>query len=794
MDRADFDALYELVWPRAASPEEVRKAKWTWFRQNLAAAPDSGVIAQLSNVRPRLQARCGQRRETRLIRCAVSCSPRCRALLGTAQGPCGMLAAVQAYELQQLFFPEASANISCPLGTSTCVLSQTREGGLSGVNAEERSVALANGIARMLWVVAAAAARAVPDPTPATPLPTGGARGQAAGSEAASGAATGGSEDASSDAQASATSHSAAGSAASGSESSGVAPPAGRMPAAGRAPQATWVTVAADFAAAVASACSVDSDADFEDPFEASALAAAPSASVPCLRTETFESEAALAEAVGASAAALTEPGSPAVVCLLMSLLLTRGVEATAKEARLDPMLATLVYRDGCSEQALLNLCLTGRAVNDVAAQHWVDWTGSPLIGFLTDADGVHAADCFQFPTLPIFVLNSGGHYTTVFSPSPAAAAVDKTPPSPPPPSSGGGKEPKASAASRAGGGNARARAGSADASVDAAGAALAAAETAAMLEAALGPEGAAEALSLAGLLPSSESRPNHPSSAGTTGSGSTGGVLDDARDKSAGSPKAQPGAGGGGEAGTPGRASAAAAASSDAGAAASASPGAADGDAASAARDATSAAAAQANSWRLDPPVFAFFHLNGLRPLHADGKATRESTFRLALFGEFAPSGRAGGKPPKGVPSPAGQQADNKARKIKRILQHRVAPGGSKEGGPFEFLVVCEANGSMEGTGADVPPYWPARWYCRDCTLKGEWGAYNAAEALECVLCSKPARECGWAHWLSESQLPKGMLKDWRRSHAPAALKVLRTRWPRADAEWEGPPPALFG
>ncbi|KAA0150374.1 hypothetical protein FNF29_05386 [Cafeteria roenbergensis] len=389
MDRADFDALYELVWPRAASPEEVRKAKWTWFRQNLAAAPDSGVIAQLSN------------------------------------GPCGMLAAVQAYELQQLFFPEASANISCPLGTSTY------------------------------------------------------------------------------------------------------------------------------YAAAVASACSVDSDADFEDPFEASALAAAPSASVPCLRTETFESEAALAEAVGASAAALTEPGSPAVVCLLMSLLLTRGVEATAKEARLDPMLATLVYRDGCSEQALLNLCLTGRAVNDVAAQHWVDWTGSPLIGFLTDADGVHAADCFQFPTLPIFVLNSGGHYTT-------------------------------------------------------------------------------------------------------------------------------------------------------------------------------------ANSWRLDPPVFAFFHLNGLRPLHADGKATRESTFRLALFGEFAPSGRAGGKPPKGVPSPAGQQADNKARKIKRILQHRVAPGGSKEGGPFEFLVVCEANGSMEGTGADVPPYWPARWYCRDCTLKGEWGAYNAAEALE--------------------------------------------------------------
>lgn len=699
---------------------------------------------------------------------------------------------MQAYGLQQLFFPGATADISPPLGTSTCVLPQTREGSLSSVGADERSDALAAGIARMLWVVARAAAKSVPDVTSVRKPQSQGASSQPAGCNDAEAAATGPASEASAPASTS--------SAAAAPEGEGSSASAGEGSAAEGAPQAVWVSVAAAASAAVSSACSVASADDFVDPFEAAALDAAPSGSVPCLQTETFESEAALAEAVRASSSALSAPGSPAVVCLLMSLLLTRGVHATAKEARVDPMLASLIYRDGCSEQALLNLCLTGRAVNDVAAQHWVDWTGSPLIGFLTDADGFHVADCFQLPTLPIFVLNSGGHYTTAFCPNPAAAAVDKTPPPPPQARPRGRKGAKGGDAQPSGDHCTRPRAGSAEADIDATSAAVAAAETAAMLEAALGPEGAAEALSLAGMLAPAKSpqgtNAEEPGAAppALASGGAVGGPASDAKVMPA------EGASSTGDAAALG--SAAAAASGKVAGTAPAETGADSAAGVAVATDAdadgvtASAAASEAaaTAWRLDPPIFTFLHLNGLRPLHADGNATRESSFRLALFGEFSPSTRAGGKPPKGVASPAGQQADNKARKIKKILQHRVAPGGSKEGGPFEFLVVCEAKGSMEDTGADVPPYWPARWYCRDCTLKGEWGAYNAAEALECVLCSRPARECGWAHWLSEDQLPKGMLKDWHRSHAPAALKVMRVRWPRADAEWDGAPPALFG
>ena len=134
-------------------------------------------------------------------------------------------------------------------------------------------------------------------------------------------------------------------------------------------------------------------------------------------------------------------------------------------------------------------------------------------------------------------------------------------------------------------------------------------------------------------------------------------------------------------------------------------------------------------------------------------------------------------------------------ARKIKRILQHRIASGGDKEAGPFEFLVVCEKDGSMESSSLDLPPYWPARWYCRDCTLRGDWGGYNLADATECKACGKPAKECGWAHWLTVDELPTSFRVDWESSHAPPALQIVRVRWPSARvSRWEGPPPSLFG
>lgn len=206
---------------------------------------------------------------------------------------------------------------------------------------------------------------------------------------------------------------------------------------------------------------------------------------------------------------------------------------------------------------------------------------------------------------------------------------------------------------------------------------------------------------------------------------------------------------------------------------------------------------------WEFDPPVFEFFHFNGYKPSTAAGKPTRVSQCTLALYGRFDPRSRlsetgeldsASSSSLRETASAVEREALNKSRKVKRVISHRPAPGGTKKGGPFEFLVLCEPDGCMEASGMDVPPYWPARWYCRDCTLKGDYGGYNAAEAMECKACGRPARECGWAHWLSEDEMPQGVLADWQRTHSPPMLRVIRTRWPRTQARWKGDPPSLFG
>jgi hypothetical protein len=75
------------------------------------------------------------------------------------------------------------------------------------------------------------------------------------------------------------------------------------------------------------------------------------------------------------------------------------------------------------------------------------------------------------------------------------------------------------------------------------------------------------------------------------------------------------------------------------------------------------------------------------------------------------------------------------------RILDHRavtsgadssVSEGSSHANGLFEFLVVCEPEGSMECDASRVLPQ--GRWRCRDCYLKVPpvWSAFND-EVCEC-------------------------------------------------------------
>lgn len=202
-------------------------------------------------------------------------------------------------------------------------------------------------------------------------------------------------------------------------------------------------------------------------------------------------------------------------------------------------------------------------------------------------------------------------------------------------------------------------------------------------------------------------------------------------------------------------------------------------------------------------PHRFRFWHYNGLRPPRVVSiPQVRISSFQGALLGDWQPPrGTDSGDSSTLVDDPEEVDAEtaNKARKIKKILQHRVVSGGTKDGGPFELCIVCEKEGSMEPpqSGLELPPFWPARWYCRDCmsAKTPNYAGYNEEGAVECRACLRPAKECGWAHWVSLDQLPRATRDSWLRDHAPASLHVLRVRWPRAIADWEGrAPPPMFG
>lgn len=140
-------------------------------------------------------------------------------------------------------------------------------------------------------------------------------------------------------------------------------------------------------------------------------------------------------------------------------------------------------------------------------------------------------------------------------------------------------------------------------------------------------------------------------------------------------------------------------------------------------------------------------------------------------------------------------EQNVNAARKIHMVLQHRpIDAFSTKSEGPFEYLVVCQPEGSMEG---GAKPRAPGKWRCRDCHLKvpPEWSAYNDEEATECRTCEKSIDTCGYCHWVTRDALPVSVCRSFDDQHAPPILKLLRRRWGKATTGLErGDLPKLFG
>ena len=155
----------------------------------------------------------------------------------------------------------------------------------------------------------------------------------------------------------------------------------------------------------------------------------------------------------------------------------------------------------------------------------------------------------------------------------------------------------------------------------------------------------------------------------------------------------------------------------------------------------------------------------------------------------------------------------------VVRIFEHKPLPGGTKASGPYEYLVLCAKDGSMEGT---APRPRDRKWRCRDCYAKVStsclrltpahcltrrpcpapcaqdpvvWAAYNEPTVDTCRACGKHVSECGFLHWLKFDELPKAKREAWLRSNAPPLLQTLRTRFPRAKIDVDHrDAPALWG
>lgn len=146
---------------------------------------------------------------------------------------------------------------------------------------------------------------------------------------------------------------------------------------------------------------------------------------------------------------------------LVYSLVLTRGADVVQLDMRLEQEVETLIYKDACSEQNLLNCILTGVACYGIGvstyvacgacntclwltaarlcslrghARRWDGWDNRLDIGFLTAEPRYYAAPHFKAPQYPVWVLFGGGHYTCLWGVEKELATMDDLPPTPPPP------------------------------------------------------------------------------------------------------------------------------------------------------------------------------------------------------------------------------------------------------------------------------------------------------------------------------------------------------------------------
>ena len=102
---------------------------------------------------------------------------------------------------------------------------------------------------------------------------------------------------------------------------------------------------------------------------------------------------------------------TPGVLLILLSLLMTRGVDVVQHEFSAPSGLLSLIGEDACCEQAVVNLIISGRAINEVGEDSWVMGQTLPKVGFLTVEGGFHPATVLKTPIYPVWVAHGMALY-----------------------------------------------------------------------------------------------------------------------------------------------------------------------------------------------------------------------------------------------------------------------------------------------------------------------------------------------------------------------------------------------
>ena len=80
-------------------------------------------------------------------------------------------------------------------------------------------------------------------------------------------------------------------------------------------------------------------------------------------------------------------------------MVLSRGVESLRKDLEITSDVHSLVYSDGCCEQAIVNFIIAGRACNELDSDNWP----SELlpVGFMTNEEAYVFPSFYRLGPLP---------------------------------------------------------------------------------------------------------------------------------------------------------------------------------------------------------------------------------------------------------------------------------------------------------------------------------------------------------------------------------------------------------